>query len=87
MATILGWRELYRNALLELRGELLRERITEAEAAIQQRLVELRMDDSASSAEAQELTDALRGLSVLTDTECRSPQPVYSGLAEKEVAS
>ncbi len=87
MATILGWRELYRTAMLELRGELLRQRIAEAEAAIQQRIIELRMDDSESSGETQELTDALHGLSVLAETECQSPQAVCSGLDQKEVAS
>jgi len=87
MATTLDWREHYRTAMLELRGEHLRERIANAEAAIQQRMVELRMDDSDSSMEAQELTDALRGLRVLTDTECQSPQPVCSEMAQKEVVS
>ena len=87
MATTLLWRELYQTAMLELSGEHLRERIAEAEAAIQQRIVELRMDDSNTSGEAQELTDALRGLRVLIDTECQSPQPVSFGLVQKEVAS
>jgi hypothetical protein len=81
------WQELYRSALLELRPEELRQRIDNAERAIQKRMVELRRDDSDSAEESQALDDALRGLCVLRTTECSSPYPAFSSPPESEAVS
>jgi hypothetical protein len=81
MTMQVGWRELYQAALLELRPEELRTRIDDAEKAIQQRIAELRQDDSSSNEELRALDDAMRGLRVLIGTECKSPQSTPSGLA------
>ena len=70
-----AWRELYRAALLELRPEELRPRIDEAEKAIQERIVELRLED------------ALRGLRVLAATECQASRAPVSGAAPRQAAS
>ena len=82
-----SWRELYQAAVLELRPEELRQRINEAETAIQQRIVELRRDDSAAWEEFQALDDALRMLRVLVSTECKSPRPPNSGSTRDRAAS
>jgi hypothetical protein len=87
MTTQLGWRELYRAALLELRPQELRTRIDDAERAIRQRMVELRHVDSSSEEETRALDDALRGLQVLASTECKSQPSTLSGLAQTEVIS
>jgi hypothetical protein len=87
MTTHVGWRELYRSALLELRPEELRTKIDDAERAIRQRIVELRHDDSSSTEESRALEDALRGLHVLASTECKSPRSTLSGSAQSEVIS
>jgi hypothetical protein len=86
MAMSTAWRELYRAALLELRPEELRPRIDEAEKAIQERIVELRLEDS-NSEEARELEDALRGLRVLAATECQASRAPVSGAAPRQAAS
>jgi len=70
------WRELYRTALLELRPEDLRWRVAEAEKAIQQRIVELRQDDSSAGEERRALDDALRSLRVLITNECGPPHSI-----------
>jgi hypothetical protein len=87
MTTNIGWQELYRAAMLELRPEQLRLRIDDAEKAIQQRIAELRQGDSSSAEELRALDDALRGLRVLASTECKSTQSILSGLASSEVTS
>jgi hypothetical protein len=87
MTTNVGWRELYQAALLELRPEELRQRIDSAERAILQRIAELRQNDSSSVEESQALDDALRGLRVLANTECKGQPSPASGLAKSEVAS
>ena len=86
MTAQVGWREFYQAALLELRPEELRRR-NDAERAIRQRIVELRHADSSPEEESRALDDALRGLQVLASTECKSPQPMLSGLAKTEVIS
>jgi hypothetical protein len=87
MNTQVGWRELYRAALLELRSEELRARIDDAERAIRQRVVDLRHAHSSSEEESRALDDALRGLQVLASTECKSAPSTLSGLAQGEVIS
>jgi hypothetical protein len=87
MNTQVGWRDLYRRALLELRSEELRMRIDDAERAIRQRIGELRDADSSSEEESRALDDALRGLQVLASTECKSQQSTLSGLTQTEVIS
>jgi hypothetical protein len=78
-----GWQELYRAALLELRMEDLSERIEEAEKAIQQRIAELRSDDSGTEEECHALDDALRMLRALAVTECKAPGTTGSGSTEQ----
>jgi hypothetical protein len=64
------WLELYKAALLEVRHEALPARITDAEAAIGQRQLELRGNLSAECLQEQiNLDDALRGLRVLAEME------------------
>jgi hypothetical protein len=71
----LEWQELYKAALLELSPEDLPRRIGEARAAIQQRIAELRQEDSDFAEEARELDDALHGLRVLALAESKPPSP------------
>ncbi len=85
MSANIEWQELYRAGLLELRPEELRQGIDAAEKAIQQRIAELRQSESSSAQEFQALEDALRGLRVLTVTECQPSE--LSDLAKSEVAS
>ncbi len=73
MSMDIGWQDLYRAAMLELRPDELRRRIDDAEKAIQQRIVELGHDDSSSEEECRAIDDALRGLRVLASMECKSP--------------
>lgn len=87
MTTNVRWRELYQAAMLELRLEELQLRIDEAEKAIQQRIVELRRDDSNGTEELRAIDDALRGLRVLASTECKAPESSLSGLVKSEVPS
>jgi hypothetical protein len=82
-----AWQELYHAALLELRPEELRQRIDNAERAIQQRVAELRRNDSTSAGELQALDDALRGLKVLVSTECKPERSTCRGLAREEATS
>ena len=82
-----SWQELYRAALLELRPEELRRRIDDAEKAIQQRIAELKQNDSDSWEESCALDDALRGLRVLAGMECKPPRSIFSGLTQSEVKS
>jgi hypothetical protein len=70
-----AWRQLYNTALLELRPEELRPQIDAAITAIQQRVEELRLNDSNSTEELRALDDALRGLHVLARTECANEGP------------
>jgi hypothetical protein len=84
MSMNVDWRELYHAAMLELRPEDLRQRIDDAEKAIQQRIAELRQDDSNSGEESRALDDALRGLRVVAGMECRSAQSTLSGLGQDE---
>ncbi|HLX86161.1 MAG TPA: hypothetical protein VKR59_19830 [Terriglobales bacterium] len=72
------WRKLHQAAMLELRPEHLPLRIDEAERAILRRVAEIKTDDSDSTEESRELTDALRGLRFLASTECKSPLSVSS---------
>ncbi len=83
----ISWRDLYRAALLELSPEQLRERIEVAEKAIQHRMIELRQDDFSSDGESRELEDALRGLRVLTVTECKPPRLTAPGYGTREATS
>jgi hypothetical protein len=87
MTLNIAWQDLYQAALLELRPEELRLRIEVAERAIQQRIAELRRDDSSSSDESQALDDALEGLRVLASTECEPVSSTVSGLIKREMAS
>jgi len=82
MTMKIAWQELYKAALLEVRPEELRQRIGDAEKAIQQRIAELRRNNSSSETESQALDDALRGLRVLANTECKPPGSIQSGLGE-----
>ncbi len=77
MTTSYGWQELYRAALLEVRPEELRLRIDAAEAAIEQRIAELRQSDSSCPDERHALADALRGLQILLKTECTPRLPSF----------
>jgi hypothetical protein len=79
------WRELYQDALLELRPEELRQRIAEAERAIQGRILELSQAGSSSVEESHELDDALRGLRVLAQVECRGSGAIVPGMAPVRV--
>jgi hypothetical protein len=87
MSANIEWQELYRAALLELRPEELRQGTDAAEKAIQQRMAELRQSESGSAQDPQALEDALRGLRVLTITECQTQCSQLSDLAKSEVAS
>jgi hypothetical protein len=87
MTMNVGWQELYQAALLELRPDELRRRIDEAEKAIQQRIVELIRNDSGSDEERRAMDDALRGLRVLANTECKPPLSTNSGLAQNKATS
>ncbi len=78
--TNLWWREKYTEAMLELNPEELPARIVAAEKAIRQRMEELESPRGSSEEELWALNDALRGLRVLAQAECRSPQ---SAKAEK----
>jgi DNA repair exonuclease SbcCD ATPase subunit len=81
-----AWQELYRAALVELRSDEMRQRIEDAKKAIQQRMAELRRDDSSCIEEAQALDDALRGLRVLASTECKPLRSPLSGLTQGDAA-
>ena len=81
------WQEQYQAALLELRPEELPQRIDNAQKAIQQRIAELRRNDSGFGEESQALDDALRGLRVLASTECKPPSSTGPGLAKHEATS
>lgn len=80
------WRDLYKAALLELHPEELRGRIQAAEKAIELKIAEMKQGESTTDGERQEIDDALRGLHVLANTECkplRAPMPILvrSGVA------
>lgn len=66
------WRNTYTEAMLELNREKLPARIAAAEEAIQQRIEELVHSDENSQEELWALNDAIRGLRVLTQAECRT---------------
>lgn len=76
------WRELYRAAILELQPEELGPRIAAAEKVIQQRILELKQNDSSSAEEMRDLEDARRGLRVLATTECRTPNSTAQRLGQ-----
>jgi hypothetical protein len=73
--TNLLWREKYTEAMLELNPEELPSKILAAEKAIRQRIEELERSNENSEEELWALNDALRGLRVLAQAECRSPGP------------
>jgi hypothetical protein len=81
------WQQLYRAALLEVRTEDLDERIAAAEKAIQQRIAELRRDDSSPGEEYHALDDALRMLRAVAVTECKAPGTTGSGSTEEQATS
>jgi hypothetical protein len=72
--TNLLWRERYAEAISELNTEELPAKIDTAEKAIIQRIDELEVSNENSEEERQALNDALRGLRVLAQAECRSPR-------------
>ena len=72
--TNLLWHEKYTEAMLELNPEELPAKIVAAEKAIRQRIEELERSNENFSEELWALNDALRGLRVLVQAECRSPQ-------------
>jgi hypothetical protein len=72
--TNLMWREKYTEAMLELNPEELPARIAAAEKAIQQRIEELEGSNEDTEEELWALNDAVRGLRVLAQAECRAPQ-------------
>ena len=86
MSTNRAWQELYRAALVELRPDEMRQRIEDAERAIQQRMAELRRDDSSCGEETHALDDALRALRVLASTEFKPLRSPLSGLTHGDVA-
>jgi hypothetical protein len=67
------WREKYTEAMLELNPEELPARIVAAEKLIRQRIEELESRNKSSEEELWALNDALRGLRVLSQAECRTP--------------
>jgi hypothetical protein len=75
--TNLGWQELYKAALLELRPDQLRSRIDTAEAAIHLRLQELAKNADSTNEEQHAIADALRGLRTLSNSECK-PAVIYA---------
>jgi len=81
-----SWQEFYVAALLELQPEVLRQRVGEAETAIQQRLAELRQSDSSSVEEFQALDDALRMLRFLESAECKTTRTTGSSPHPDEAA-
>jgi predicted phage gp36 major capsid-like protein len=85
MTTSPSWRELYRAALLEVEHEELRRRIDEAEKAVYQRSEELKRSGNCSGEERQAMTDAIRALHLLAQTECRGS--TGTGKPQMEVAS
>ena len=68
------WRAKYTEAMLELNPEELPARIAAAEKAIQQRIEELEGSNEDTEEELWALNDAVRGLRVLAQAECRAPQ-------------
>ncbi len=83
-----SWQEFYEAALLELRPEALQQRINEAEKAIQQRIAELRRNDSSSAEEeGHALDDALRMLRFLASTECKIPGATVPGPTQGQATS
>jgi hypothetical protein len=71
------WDFLFANALLEPDRERLSERISDAEAAINERLKVIA--SSAENAEKAALADALRALNVLRARRSRAANPVLTG--------
>lgn len=72
--TNLLWREKYTEAMLELNPVEMPTRIAAAEKAIQQRIEELEHSSEDCEEELWGLNDALRGLRVLAQAECRLPR-------------
>jgi hypothetical protein len=87
MTTKLGWQELFRAAMLEVRPEELPKRIDAAEEAIRQRSEELNRASPCSKEEQQAMADALRALRVVVQTECQASGSRPSGIPRSEVAS
>jgi hypothetical protein len=88
MTTNFAWQDLYQAALLELDPETLRQRIREADVAIQRRSAELERNDSSCREELLAISDAARGLRVLSTAEC--PTQAGSSFGDfftREVAS
>jgi len=72
------WDFLYANALLEPDANRLRERITTAEAAIEERLKAL-AESPPDNAEKVALIDALQALHVLPARRSRAANPISYG--------
>jgi hypothetical protein len=87
MTTNFEWQDLYRAALLELDPDALRQRIREAEKAIQRRSAELDRSDCTCQEELLAINDAARGLRVLASAECPAEASTFEGFFPSEVAS
>ena len=85
MTSNVGWREVYRAALLELQPEEMQRRIDAAEKAISQRSEELKQSDNESIEEQQAMADALRALRLLARAECRPQLSNRGSLSHNEV--
>jgi hypothetical protein len=71
-----GWQRFYEAAILETTRARLPERIQTAQAAIDARIEQLRVDHHNSDEERQAIADALTGLRILRGelTDARQPQ-------------
>jgi len=87
MITRVAWQEKYKEAMLELNREELPGRIEAAEKAIYQRLEELKDAGASSAEELRAMNDALRGLRVLSKTECPPVGSKETNGLPREVAS
>jgi hypothetical protein len=85
--TRVAWQEKYTEAMLELNREELPGRIEAAEKAIYQRLEELKDAGASSAEELWAMNDALRGLRVLSKTECPPARLKETNVLPSEVAS
>lgn len=87
MTVQFAWQEKYAEALLELNGDWLAQRIAAAEAAIYQRLEELRHAPASSGEELGAISDALRGLRALAKSECDGQRSYQAPTLQGEEAS
>jgi len=81
------WREKYTEAMLELNPEELPARIVAAEKVIHQRIEELESRNKNSEEELWALNDALRGLRLLSQAECRTLPSQNPGKPQPQEAS